>query len=55
MNSSRGTVGVVVGLLACMIASAVFAADAARNWPVYLGDAQGTHYSRLNQINRDKV
>ncbi|MEZ5278531.1 MAG: hypothetical protein R3F07_19270 [Opitutaceae bacterium] len=25
------------------------------DWPVYLGDAEGTHYSELKQINRENV
>lgn len=31
------------------------AADSHRSWPVYGGDAEGTKYSALKQINRDNV
>jgi quinoprotein glucose dehydrogenase len=41
-----------------MVAGGAFAATATRdsdNWPAYLGDEGRTHYSRLDQINRQNV
>ena len=37
-----------------LVASAAFAA-AGDDWPVYLGDAEGSHYSNLAQIDRSNV
>ena len=40
-------------LFALLLAPWLCAAD--RDWPVYLGDAAGTHYSTLGQIDRTNV
>lgn len=37
-----------------MVTSAALAA-VGDDWPVYLGDAAGSHYSKLDQINRENV
>ncbi|MGE0387727.1 MAG: pyrroloquinoline quinone-dependent dehydrogenase [Gammaproteobacteria bacterium] len=61
---SAGTVHsmrAVGGLLACALAAAgagghrCAAAAGTADWPVYLGDRASSHYSALDQINRDNV
>ncbi|MFZ5495469.1 MAG: PQQ-binding-like beta-propeller repeat protein [Verrucomicrobiota bacterium] len=49
----RRLVGVGGALGGMAVACVVMAAD--RDWPVYLGDAAGTHYSIINQIDRSNV
>ena len=42
-------------LVGAAIASTGAAAGESADWPTYLGDAASSHYSNLEQINRDNV
>lgn len=42
--------------IACLLGCCLMSAAAAeKDWAVYLGDSEGSHYSRLDQINRSNV
>jgi glucose dehydrogenase len=49
----RAIIRTVAGVFATMgiLSFAGIAGTAGRDWPAYLGDAGGTHYSALHEIN----